>query len=95
MARLKTLSVFALISVSALASISAFAAPVKKCDELAAMPFGVDVKIESAKLVAATPNLREHCDIRGVIWPEAKLCAGHAQQFGGESPPPNLMEVKG
>jgi D-lactate dehydrogenase (cytochrome) len=23
------------------------------------------------------------------------LCAGHAQQFGGESPPPNLMEVKG
>jgi hypothetical protein len=25
----------------------------------------------------------------------ASLCAGHAQQFGGESPPPNLMEVKG
>ena len=25
----------------------------------------------------------------------AKLCAGHAQQFGGESPLPNLMEVKG
>ena len=23
------------------------------------------------------------------------LCAGHAQQPGGESPPPNLMEVKG
>jgi len=23
------------------------------------------------------------------------LCAGHAQQFGGESPLPNLMEVKG
>jgi len=23
------------------------------------------------------------------------LCAGHAQQLGGESPPPNLMEVKG
>ena len=22
-------------------------------------------------------------------------CAGHAQQLGGESPPPNLMEVKG
>ena len=26
---------------------------------------------------------------------EASLCAGHAQQLGGESPPPNLMEVKG
>jgi hypothetical protein len=24
-----------------------------------------------------------------------QLCAGHAQQLGGESPPPNLMEVKG
>jgi feruloyl esterase len=67
MASFKTLSVFALISACA------FAAPVKKCDELAAMPFGADVKIESAKLVAATPNLREHCDLRGVIWPEAKF----------------------
>jgi hypothetical protein len=27
--------------------------------------------------------------------PAASLCAGHAQQFGGESPLPNLMEVKG
>jgi hypothetical protein len=25
----------------------------------------------------------------------AQLCAGHAQQLGGESPLPNLMEVKG
>jgi hypothetical protein len=24
----------------------------------------------------------------------APLCAGHAQQLGGESPPANLMEVK-
>jgi hypothetical protein len=24
----------------------------------------------------------------------ARLCAGHAQQLGGESPPYNLMEVK-
>ena len=36
-------------------------------------PFGADVKIESAKLVAATANLPEHCDVRGVIWPEAKF----------------------
>src|ERR1019366_6223917 len=27
--------------------------------------------------------------------PAALLCAGHAQQFGGASSPPNLMEVKG
>jgi hypothetical protein len=27
--------------------------------------------------------------------PAASLCAGHGQQLGGESPPPNLMEVKG
>ena len=26
--------------------------------------------------------------------PLALLCAGHAQQFGGASPPANLMEVK-
>jgi hypothetical protein len=25
---------------------------------------------------------------------DAQLCAGHAQQLGGESPPANLMEVK-
>jgi ATP-dependent DNA ligase len=30
------------------------------------------------------------CDGNGV----ASLCAGHAQQLGGESPPLNLMEVK-
>jgi hypothetical protein len=26
--------------------------------------------------------------------PAGSLCAGHAQQLGGESPPVNLMEVK-
>src|SRR5579864_2361631 len=54
-------------------SACALAAPVKKCEEMAAASFGADVKIDSAKLVAATANLREHCDIRGVIWPEAKF----------------------
>ena len=29
------------------------------------------------------------------VAPATPLCAGHAQQLGGESPPPNLMEVKG
>ena len=50
-----------------------FAAPVKKCEELAAVPFGNDVRIESAKWVAATSNLPEYCDVRGVIWPEARF----------------------
>jgi feruloyl esterase len=59
--------------VSLLFSTCIFAAPVKKCDELASISFGADVKIESAKLVNATGNLPEHCDIRGVIWPEAKF----------------------
>ena len=27
--------------------------------------------------------------------PAASSCAGHVQQLGGESPLPNLMEVKG
>jgi hypothetical protein len=49
------------------------AAPVKKCDELAVLPFGADVKVESAKPVSAAPNLPEHCDVRGVIWPEARF----------------------
>lgn len=51
----------------------AFAAPAMKCDELAAAKFGADVKIDSAKLVPAASNLPEHCDVRGVIWPEAKF----------------------
>src|SRR5262249_37973415 len=50
-----------------------FATPVKKCEELAGRPFGADVNIESAEPVAATTNLPEHCDVRGVIWPEAKF----------------------
>ena len=62
-------AVFAMLTVSACVA----AAPVKKCEEMAAVSFGPDVKIESAKLVAAATNLPEHCDIRGVIWPEAKF----------------------
>ena len=49
------------------------AAPVVNCQDLAPMSFGPDVKIESAKLVAKTDALPEHCDIRGTIWPEAKF----------------------
>src|SRR5690242_17407015 len=46
------------------------AAPVKKCENLSAEQFGPEVRIESAKLMAASPKLPEHCDVRGVIWPE-------------------------
>ena len=67
MATLKTLFVCSVISAGA------FAAPVKQCSELAATTFGADVRIESAALVAATPDLREHCAIRGVIWPESRF----------------------
>jgi hypothetical protein len=56
-----------------LSSSCVFAAPVKKCETLAETPFGADVKIESAKLIAATGKLPEHCDVRGVIWPEARF----------------------
>ncbi|MGB6946793.1 MAG: tannase/feruloyl esterase family alpha/beta hydrolase [Bryobacteraceae bacterium] len=50
--------------------MGAFASPVKNCGDLAAMSFGPEVKIESAKLISATPRMPEHCDIGGVIWPE-------------------------
>jgi len=56
-----------------LLSTSAFAAPAMKCDEIAAVGFGSDVKIESAKIVAMTNNLPEHCAVSGVIWPEARF----------------------
>ena len=41
------------------------------CDALTTHNFGKEVKITSAKLVAAQEKLPEHCDLRGVIWPEA------------------------
>lgn len=47
------------------------AGPAMKCDDLAAKSFGKEVKINSTALVAAKKNMPEHCDVRGVIWPEA------------------------
>ena len=44
-----------------------------KCAALAHQSFGTEVKIDSATLVAATPAAPEHCDVRGVILPEAKF----------------------
>jgi hypothetical protein len=43
--------------------------------------------------VEEDPSTDEHALASAA--PAASLCAGHAQQFGGESPLPNLMEVKG
>ncbi|HEX4948792.1 MAG TPA: tannase/feruloyl esterase family alpha/beta hydrolase [Blastocatellia bacterium] len=44
-----------------------------RCAALAGKAFGADIKIDSATLVAATPSVLEHCDVRGVIAPEAKF----------------------
>ncbi len=52
---------------------SASAAPVKTCGELAAIRFGKDVTIESARLAAPAGSLSEYCDVRGSIWPENKF----------------------
>ncbi len=45
----------------------------EKCAALASQSFGAEVKIDAATLIAATPNAPEHCDVRGVIAPEAKF----------------------
>jgi len=52
---------------------AAQAAPVIDCSALAVKSFGADVKIESAKAVATVANLPAHCEVRGVIWPEARF----------------------
>jgi len=49
------------------------AGPAMKCEALAAKSFGDDVTIGSAALVPAQGNMPEHCDVRGVIRPEAKF----------------------
>ena len=64
-------STLLLLSVT-VASVFA-AGPAMQCDALAAKAFGKDVKIESATRVAGKENLPEHCDVRGVIWPEARF----------------------
>ncbi len=47
------------------------AGPAMKCDALAAKSFGDEVEIHSAAIVVERGNVPEHCDVRGVIWPEA------------------------
>ncbi|HKQ74920.1 MAG TPA: tannase/feruloyl esterase family alpha/beta hydrolase, partial [Blastocatellia bacterium] len=43
------------------------------CSALSSKSFGAEVKIESATFVPATTTAPEHCDVRGVIAPEAKF----------------------
>ena len=57
----------------ALSAVGLYAAPPIPCDALASRAFGKEVTIQSATLVAAKENLPEHCDVRGVIWPEASF----------------------
>lgn len=58
-----------LITPSASARVSDGA----KCSALLTTTFGDDIKVESATIVAETPQAPEHCDVRGVIAPEAKF----------------------
>src|SRR5664279_2484671 len=63
---MKALWLFLLSATALLAS-----GPAVKCEDLAAKPFGKEVTIRSATLVPAKGDMAEHCDVRGVIWPEA------------------------
>jgi feruloyl esterase len=43
------------------------------CAAMKERTFGKEVRIESATAVAGSEKLPAHCDVRGVIWPEAKF----------------------
>ena len=67
---MKTSSLLAFVLTSAVA----LAAPgAKTCGELATTAFGADVKMEIARMVPAAAGLAEHCDVRGVVWPENRF----------------------
>ena len=44
-----------------------------RCSDLISTSFGTEVKISSAVIVPAVAGVPEHCDVRGTIWPEARL----------------------
>lgn len=44
-----------------------------RCAQMAAVSLGEEVKIASAQLVPASATAPEHCDVRGVILPEARF----------------------
>lgn len=47
--------------------------PAIPCESLPSKSFGKDVKIDSAVVVPASDKLPAHCEVRGVIWPEARF----------------------
>jgi hypothetical protein len=53
---------------------------------------GVERGLSGVRRKAHAPFLGGGCGSNVASLPE---CAEHVQQFGGESPLPNLMEVKG
>ena len=57
--------------------------PIKKCSDIASVSLGSDVKIGSATLVAAKGETSEHCDIRGVIWPEDRFAVELPTEWNG------------
>lgn len=61
----------ALCLIPLLAAPLTAAEPAVKCEALAAKAFDDKTTIRSATLVAGKGDLPEHCDVRGVIWPEA------------------------
>ena len=61
-----------LLSLILAAGASAvFAAPAIDCTQLSRTQFAPDVTIDSAKLMAASDELPEHCEVRGMFWPDA------------------------
>jgi hypothetical protein len=63
-------------------------APTKHGDDLTPYP-------RCEAIASPRTNTRPHpYRTRSVRRAAAQLCAGHVQQFGGASPPANLMEVK-
>src|SRR5262245_11009233 len=70
--RTRTTFIFCMLSITVMSAPAAFADDAK-CAALVSASFGSEVKIESAKLIAATPQAPEHCDVHGTIWPEAKF----------------------
>jgi feruloyl esterase len=74
----------AVVRLSLLASLSLpiwASAPSRGCADLSKEKFGADVSIESAKQVAATDKLAAHCEVSGVIWPEARFVAKLPMQW--------------
>ncbi len=69
---MKTRRTFFALSLTVLLAPSVFADGAK-CAALTGKSFGTDIKLESATVVAATPQAPEHCDVRGVIAPEARF----------------------